>query len=401
MEMELREEIDLIVKELENSLISVRRRIHKNPELSRREFQTTAYVASLLEKEGIEVTRWDDCTGLIADVVGKRSAPIIGLRAELDAVGVQDRKEVPYASRVPNVMHACGHDLHTTILIGVAVVCHRLREQLNGSIRFIFQPAEEVVPGGSLDMIKRKAMEGLSGIIGFHSDPFLKVGKIGLKEGPLTAGADLFDIVIIGKSGHTARPHHGKDTILCAAKVIDSLHQVVDREIDPREAFVLSIGQIHGGHSPNAIPERAEMSGTVRMLNKKTQERMPKLIERVVRGITESMGISYEFYYHRGSPPVSNDSELVRRIEDVASSTLGREKIVEMEQSMGGEDFSWYLEYAPGALVRIGVSKDGRGPSLHSNTFDIDERVIRIGVDLFSRVAASYLNSNHRHKKAD
>ncbi len=395
MKNELKETIDRIVPELEQTLIYVRRHLHKNPELSRREFQTTAYLSTLLEKEGVEITRWDDCTGFIADVRGNRAAPIIAMRAELDGVGVEDKKDVTYASRVPNVMHACGHDLHATILIGVAIVCNRLKERLNGSVRFIFQPAEEVVPGGSLDMIKRNAMDGLRGIIGFHSDPFLKVGTIGIKEGPLTAGADLFDIVIIGKSGHTARPHHGKDTILCAAKVIESLNQLVDREIDPREAFVLTIGQVHGGHSPNAIPERAEMSGTVRMLSKKTQERMPKLIERVIKGITDSMDISYEFYYHRGSPPVINDTELIRLIRKVAASTVGEDQIVEMEQSMGGEDFSWYLEYTPGALVRIGVTKDGNGPSLHSNTFDIDERVIPLGVNLFSQVAVSYLNSSH------
>jgi amidohydrolase len=392
---ELEKEVKKISTELEQSLIYVRRQLHKNPELSWQEHQTTAYLATILEKEGISVTTWPDCTGLIADVRGKRTSPIIAMRAELDGVGVEDKKEVPYASKVPKVMHACGHDLHSTILLGVAIVCNRLKEHLNGSIRFIFQPAEEVVPGGSLKMIKKNAMNGLNAVIGFHSDPFLKVGTVGLKEGLLTAGADIFDIEIIGKSGHTARPHHGKDTILCAAKVIDSLHTLVDRNIDPREAFVLTIGEVHGGYSPNSIPERVLMSGTVRMLSEETQKRMPSLIERVIKGITESMDISYNFTYHQGSPPVSNDSDLIKLIEEVSVASIGAEKIVVMEQSMGGEDFSWYLEHAPGALVRIGVTKDGCGPSLHANTFDIDEKVIPFGVDLFSKVAAAYLNSNH------
>ncbi len=392
---DLESEVKEIATELEQSLIDVRRRLHKNPELSWQEHQTTAYLASILEKEGISVTRWPDCTGLIADVKGKKSTPKIAMRAELDAVGVEDIKEVPYASSVPKVMHACGHDLHSTILLGVAIVCNRLKEHLNGSIRFIFQPAEEVVPGGSLQMIKKNAMSGLDAVIGFHSDPFLEVGTVGLKEGLLTAGADIFDIEIIGKSGHTARPHHGKDTILCAAKVIDSLHTLVDRRIDPREAFVLTIGEVHGGYSPNSIPERVLMSGTVRMLSEETQKRMPGLIERVIKGLTESMEISYNFTYHQGSPPVSNDSDLIKLIEEVSVAAVGRDRIVEMEQSMGGEDFSWYLEHAPGALVRIGVTQDGCGPSLHANTFDIDERVIPFGVDLFSKVAVAYLNSNH------
>jgi amidohydrolase len=388
---ELEESIQRLAYELEEWLVTVRRHLHMNPELSRQEYQTTEYLATLLEKEGIPVRRWNDCTGLIAEVHGKRSAPRIALRSELDGVGVPDQKTAPYASKVPNVMHACGHDLHATILMGVAITCHRLKEYLEGCVRFIFQPAEEVVPGGSLDMIKKRAMENVDAIVGFHSDPFIAMGKIGLKKGALTAGADIFDIEIIGKSGHTARPHDSKDTILCAAMVIDSLHQLVDREIDPREPFVLTIGQIHGGYAPNAIPERAEMSGTVRMLRRETQNRMPALIERVVRGITESMGVSYEFRYHRGSPPVENDHQLIDLIERVAVNGCGTEGIVEMEQSMGGEDFSWYLDHAPGAMVRIGSTSEGNGPGLHSNVFDVDERVIPLAVNLFSRVAFSYL----------
>ena len=396
LNIDFEEEIEKRVKELEGFLIDVRRHLHHNPELSRQEYQTTDYLASILEKEGIKVTRWEDCTGLIVEVKGRQSSTAIGLRAEIDGIGVEDNKKVPYTSRVPNVMHACGHDVHSTIVLGTAIVCNRLKEHITGSIRFIFQPAEEVVPGGSLDMIRKNAMEGLNAIIGFHCDPFLEVGKIGLKEGPLTAGADLFDIEIIGKSGHTARPHQGKDTILCAAKIIDSLHTLVDREIDPREAFVLTIGQVHGGHSPNAIPERAVMSGTVRMLNGKTQQRMPGLIERVIRGITDSMGTSYNFDYHKGSPPVNNDIGLIRLIGEITIKTFSEDSIVRIEQSMGGEDFSWYLEHAPGALVRIGATEDGRGPSLHSNIFDVDEKMIPFGIKLFSQVTAAYLESNHR-----
>ncbi len=393
----LNEEINGIIKEsvdgLGDFLIDVRRHIHKNPELSRQERRTTNYLASLLIKEGINVTRWEDCTGLIAEIRGNPDGRTIALRCEIDAIGVEDMKKVPYASQTPNVMHACGHDLHSTIVLGTAIICNRLKKQLKGTVRFLFQPAEEVVPGGSLDLINRKAMKGVEGIIGFHADPFLEVGKVGIKEGPLTAGADIFDITIIGKSGHTARPHHARDTILCAAKVIDSLHQLIDREIDPREPFVLSIGKVSAGLSPNVIPERAHMSGTVRMLGKETRERMPELIERVIRGVTDSMDTSYKFEYHIGSPPVVNDPVLTKLVEEVAVSNYGLESIVQMEQSMGGEDFSWYLEHAPGTMIRIGVTSDGKGPSLHSNIFDIDERVIPFGVELFTRILATYLDS--------
>ncbi len=380
------------VDELKPMLIDVRRHLHRNPELSRNEFHSTAYLSSILEDEGMATTKWDDLTGLVVDIHGRREEPTIALRCEIDAIGVEEKKKVPYASRVPNVMHACGHDAHSAISLGTAIACYRLRSHINGCIRVVFQPAEEVVPGGALDLIKKKVMKGVCAIVGFHADPYLKVGKVGLKTGALTAGADIFEIIIIGKSGHTARPHHARDTILCAAKVIDSLHQLIEREIDPREPFVITIGKINSGTSPNVIPETAEMSGTVRMLSRETRERMPKLIERVVRGITESMGTRYKFIYHIGSPPVINDSGLIQLAERVVSEGFGEERIVRMEQSMGGEDFSWYLEHAPGAMIRIGVTTDGRGPSLHSNTFDIDESVIPFGTNFFCRLLLAYLD---------
>ena len=392
----LDDSIHALSAELETPLIALRRELHRNPEPSRQEHHTTARIAEMLEAEGIAVTRWDDCTGLIAEIRGAEAGPLIAMRSELDGVGVDDEKTVPWASQVPHLMHGCGHDLHVSILAGVAIICHRVREHLHGGVRFIFQPAEEVVPGGSLDMIQRHAMEGVTAILGFHSDPFLETGTVGLKKGPLTAGADIFEIDILGKSGHTARPHHSKDTILCAAIVINSLHQLVERQIDPREPFVLAIGQIQAGNAPNAIPARATMAGTVRMLSRETQIRMPGMIEQVVKGITESMGIGYEIHYHQGSPHVDNDGAMIDIVERVTTNGGGTGRTVAMEQSMGGEDFSWYLDHAPGAMVRLGVTKDGRGPGLHSTLFDVDERVIRFATDLFSRVVGDCLNGNGR-----
>ena len=394
LETILEENIERSAQELEKFLVGVRRHLHTNPELSRNEFQTTRYLADLLEEEGLSVNRWDDCTGLTATVQGSRSTPVVALRCEIDAIAVNDMKSVPYVSRVPNVMHGCGHDVHSSIVLGTAIICHRMRDSLKGSIKFVFQPAEEVVPGGSLDLIERGVIDGVSAIIGFHSDPFLQVGYVGLKDGPITASADMFEITIIGKSGHTARPHHSKDTILCAAKVVDSLHQLIGREIDPREPFVLTFGKFHAGESSNVIPERAELAGTARMLGEETRKNMPGAIERVVRGITESMGTSYEFEYLRGSPPVVNDPGLIKMIEKVTVSNFGRDRVVKMKQSMGGEDFSWYLKHAPGALIRVGVSKDGHGPSLHSNIFDVNEKSIPFCVNLFSKVLATYLENN-------
>ncbi len=395
-----KDDLETLIKteacDLEDFLVGVRRHLHKHPELSHQEYETTSYIASILEDEGVHVTRWDDCTGMIAEVRGNRETPVIALRGELDGIGVDDKKEVSYASTVPDVMHACGHDLHSTIVLGTAIVCQRLRQYLNGSVRFIFQPAEEVVPGGSLEMIDKDAMKGLDAIIGFHADPFLKLGDIGLKEGMLTAGADLFDITIIGKSGHTARPHQAKDTVLCAAKVVESLYQLVDREVDPREPFVLSVGKIQCGHTPNAIPETADISGTVRMLSKETQERMPALLERVIHGITGSMDIAYRFEYHQGSPPVNNDPGIIKLIGDLIQGSFKDSTIVQMEQSMGGEDFSWYLEHVPGTLVRIGTSINGGGPALHSNIFDVNEKVIPLAVRLFSSVVTEYVDRHDR-----
>ncbi len=360
--------------------ISLRRSIHQHPEIGFEEFQTTQKLAAALAEAGIDVAVRSEGTGLVAEV--GTGWPIVGFRADLDALPIQEANEVSYKSSRDGLMHACGHDVHSAIAVGIALNLAR-RKSLPGRARFIFQPGEEQFPGGARFMIAEGATEGLHSLIAFHVDPSLEVGMVGLKPGPITSSSDRFTVTLEGPGGHTARPHETVDTLYAAGKVLTELPGLIHRAVDPRVPLALVFGSISGGHAANVIPSKVTMSGTCRLLDRALWERMPILVDQMVHEIVQPTGAKVTVEYTRGIPPVVNDPGVIADLEYCLMDTFGREAIGEAQTSMGAEDFADYLEHVPGALIRLGVAKpDQTTPlALHSSNFDIDEGGIEVGIE--------------------
>ena len=384
------------VEEIKGKLIKFRREIHSSPELGGCEKNTAAFISGILEDNDIELIRGVAGHGVVGLLRGS-GEKTIALRADMDALPMQDKKETEYSSRVSGVMHACGHDVHTAILIGSAIVLGSMRDRLKGNIKFIFQPAEESADGGACDMIKAGVLDGItpSAIVALHCYPELEVGRIAHKPGMMTAAADRIRIVVKGKSAHASRPHQSVDAVLVSSMVINAIHHIVSRQMDPLHAAVISIGTIRGGCAENIIADYVEMEGTVRTLDEEMREKMPEIIENTIRGVTDSVGAGYEFYYECWCPPVINDSSVDEMIKKSATDILGKENVVEMHQPMmGAEDFAFFTEKIPGALFRLGTSNREKGlvAPLHNSRFDVDEESIVIGTKLMSWIAARYVN---------
>lgn len=384
-------------EEIRDRLITFRREIHRNPEVSGEEKNSSSFVAGVLEANDIEVRRNVGGYGLVAVLNGGSEGPLIALRADMDALPIDEQTGAEYASLSPGVMHACGHDAHTAILMGAAIVLADMRESLKGGVMFLFQPAEESISGAK-SMIADGALDGeLPGaIVALHCLPEMEVGKVGHKPGIMTAAADSIDIVIKGKSGHASRPHQTVDAVLVSSMVISAIHHIVSRKTDPLHPAVISIGSIYGGSAKNIIADRVEMEGTVRTLDKALRERMPEIIEEVIKGVTASMGADYEFSYTLECPAILNDPTIDKLVSSCASDIVGVENSIELgEPMMGSEDFALFTEKAPGALFRLGTGNREKGivASLHNPHFDIDEEAIIIGTRMMSWIAASYLNT--------
>ena len=320
---------------------------------------------------------------------GQRPGKTIALRADMDALPIQDRKDAVYASKVRGVMHACGHDVHTAVLMGTAIVLARLKDRLKGSVKFIFQPSEENALGGAQEMMEDGALsEPVPAVIAaLHCFPEMKVGTIGHKAGIMTAAADEIKIVVKGRCGHASRPHQTVDAVLVSSMVISAIHHIVSRRTDPLKPAVISIGTITGGTAENIIADRVEMAGTVRTLDIEMRGRMPRLIEDVIKGITLSVGADYEFHYRRINPPVVNDAPLDRLLKKSAVQVIGEKNVIELaEPMMGAEDFALFLEKTPGLMFRLGTGNPGKGirSPLHSSTFDIDEDALLVGTKVLS-----------------
>ncbi|MEU4342546.1 M20 family metallopeptidase [Nocardia sp. NPDC023852] len=363
-------------------LVQWRRHIHANPELSRTEFATTEFVSSWLTKAGLAPQVLPGGTGLICDI--GPGGPRIGLRADMDALPLQEFTGLAFASTVPGVSHACGHDAHTTILLGTALALAEVK--LPVGVRLIFQPAEEVMPGGAIDVVATGAMAGVERIFALHCDPRLEVGRVGIRVGAITSAADTVELVLDSPGGHTSRPHLTSDLVYAIGTVITGLPGLLSRRIDPRTSTVMVWGAVSAGKAPNAIPQTGMLTGTVRTGDHATWSLLEPMVREIVDGLLAPTGVRYQLNYRRGVPPVVNDEHSTRMFEDVIRE-LGPDALADTMQSGGGEDFSWYLEEVPGAMARLGVwSGQGEQLDLHQPTFDIDERALAVGVRVLTKL---------------
>jgi amidohydrolase len=374
-------------------LIEIRRHLHHNPELSGQEYKTAAYVAGVLSSCGLRVQELIGKTGVVAELGGKGAGDrLLAIRADMDALPIQERTDLEFASRHPGIMHACGHDVHTTVALGTAMILAQLVESLSGDIRFLFQPAEETAQGASW-MIKDGVMKGVDAIFALHVFPTIPGGSIGVRYGALTAAADDLEIIIIGESGHGARPHEAIDAIWIASQVITTLQQAISRTQNPLRPVVLTIGQIQGGRAPNVIADQVRLLGTVRSLHPETSTALPSWIEQIVTNVCQSYGATYEMHYRRGVPSVQNHPTLTQLVEASAQEAWGSDRVqILLEPSLGAEDFALYLEHAPGTMFRLGVAlADQPNYPLHHPQFHVDESAIITGVVTMAHAAYKYL----------
>ncbi|MER6994474.1 amidohydrolase [Streptomyces sp. NPDC000410] len=389
-------------------LIAFRRDLHMHPELGNQEFRTTAALKARLEAAGLRPRVLATGTGLMCDIgtdEGARSSnmggggrraggvrPMFALRADIDGLPIPDTKTgVPYRSTVPDRAHACGHDVHTTAVLGAGLVLAELDRQglLPRPVRLIFQPAEEVLPGGASDAIESGVLDGVGRIVAVHCDPRVDAGRIGLRPGPITSACDRLEITLDGPGGHTARPHLTTDLVTAAAKVVSEVPALLSRRVDARSGLALTWGRIEAGHACNVIPQHAELSGTVRCLDLPAWRDAPDLVHAAIDEIATLHRAKSQINYIRGVPPVVNDPVVTELLRDAQAARRGAHTIEDTEQSLGGEDFSWYLEHVPGAMARLGVRPPGSGArlDLHRGDFDVDEEAIRVGVELFTAAA--------------
>ncbi|MGH4034349.1 M20 family metallopeptidase [Actinomycetota bacterium Odt1-20B] len=379
---------------LRAELVAFRRDLHMHPELGNQEFRTTAALKARLEEAGLEPRILAIGTGLICDIGtdgwdGTR--PLLALRADIDALPIPDTKDVDYRSTVPHRAHACGHDVHTTVVLGAGLVLAELaqRGELPYPVRLIFQPAEEVLPGGAPDAIESGVLDGVGRIIGVHCDPRVDAGRIGLRHGPITSACDRLEVSLDGAGGHTARPHLTTDLVTAAAKVVTEVPPLVARRVDARSGLAVTWGRLEAGHACNVIPQHAELSGTVRCLDLETWRQAPDLVHGAIQEIADLYRAKPVINYIRGVPPVVNDPEITDLLRGAMTARRGVQSIEDTEQSLGGEDFSWYLERVPGAMARLGVRTPGERTvrDLHQGDFDADESAITVGVELFTAAA--------------
>lgn len=361
-----------------DDLVAWRRHIHQHPELGRQEFSTTQFVASRLADAGLNPKVLPGGTGLTCDF-GPEHGPRVALRADMDALPMTERTGAPYSSLVPGAAHACGHDGHTAVLLGTALALASVPELPIG-VRLIFQPAEELMPGGAIDAIAAGALSGVTRIFALHCDPRLAVGKIATTPGPITSAADQIEITLQSPGGHTSRPHLTGDLVYALGTLITGVPGVLSRRVDPRHSTVMVWGAVNAGVAANAIPQSGSVAGTIRTASREAWVGMEDLVGEIVSSLLAPLQVEYAVHYRRGVPPVVNE-EISTRIMTHAIEAIGIDALADTRQSGGGEDFSWYLEEVPGAMARLGVWS-GHGPQLdlHQPTFDLDERALAVGV---------------------
>ena len=376
-------------------LVATRRHLHAHPELGYAEFETTSFLEQRLRHHGLTPRRLPTGTGLVVDVGsgGVDGGPIVVLRADIDALPLADLKEVAYASTRDGLCHACGHDVHTTVVLGVAIALASM-DGLPGTVRCVFQPAEETVPGGATEVVASGVLDGASRAFALHCDPSLPAGKIGLRTGAITAACDRMDVTLIGPGGHTARPQLTIDLVDALGRLITDLPSLLSRQVDPRAGMSLVWGSVNAGIAANAIPQRGQLRGTLRVLDRDAWFGAEELLRSLVQRVAATTGAEVDVDYIRGVPPVVNDPRSVALLRSAAIETVGTDHLVLSPQSMGGEDFGWFADLMPIALARLGTHGGGAPLDLHRGTFDVDERAIGVGVRLLARAALHALDAD-------
>ena len=392
----LKEKIKSLAKAYKEEVIATRRHLHANPELSYVEFQTAAYVKDRLEQLGISSIEQKATTGWSALIEGKNpSKKVIALRADMDALPIIEANDVPYKSQNPGVMHACGHDAHTASLLGAAKILQEVKDQFEGTIKLIFQPGEEVAPGGASYMIRDGVLENPrpAGIIGQHVMPFIPTGKVGFRQGLYMASADELYITVKGKGGHGAMPETLIDPVLIAAHLIVALQQVVSRAASPKIPSVLSFGRVEALGATNVIPNEVKIQGTFRTLNEDWRAKAHQKMLQIAKGIVEGMGGEVDFEIRKGYPFLQNNPEMTARAMEAAKAYLGEENVLDLDIWMAAEDFAYYSQVVDGCFYRLGTRNEARGivSGVHTPTFDIDEDSLEIGVGLMAWLAVSEL----------
>jgi len=378
-------------KKLKGELIRLRRAIHRHPELGFREVKTAALITETLESLGIRVQTGVAKTGVIG-YLGEGSS-VVAIRADMDALPIQELNEVSYRSQVPGVMHACGHDAHVAMALGAAMLLKDM--ELGGEVRFLFQPSEEdddeEGKSGAMRMVEEGAMEGVKAILALHVDSETESGIIKISPGPMAAAVDSFKATIMGQGCHGAYPHRGVDPIFIAGEVILAIHGIVSRRIDPVKQAVISIGSIHGGTADNIIPEGVELTGTIRSFEEEVREELFTELEKAFQ-VTKALDGDFRLTIEKGYPVTLNEEKMTELIREVAIDLLGEDKVMPKEPAMGAEDFSYFLAQASGAMFRLGVMKGEMRPG-HSPYFDLDEEALPIGAAILAESARRYLAS--------
>ncbi len=395
--MSLLEKVKSLSQQYTQDVIAWRRHLHANPELSYQEYETVKYVAEQLKSFGLNPKAVAD-TGLVVEIEGKNpSKKTVALRADMDALPITEVNEVPYKSTKPGIMHACGHDVHTSSLLGSVKILNELRNEFEGTIRFLFQPGEEKNPGGASYMIRDGALENPkpASIIGQHVFPLLPAGKIGFREGMYMASADEIYLKVIGKGGHGAAPELTIDPIVIACNIIVSLQQIISRNASPKQPTVLTFGKIEGGATTNVIPMEVNIAGTFRAMNEEWREEGLRRIKKMAESLAEGMGGKCEVNISKGYPFLQNDPTVTRRIKAAATEYVGAENVVDIDITLGAEDFAYYSQLVPASFYRLGTRNEAKGITsyVHTPTFDIDEDALKISSGLMAWMALQELRS--------
>ncbi len=375
-------------------IINLRRELHQNPELSWKEFNTAKMVERELHKLGVNSERIAG-TGVTALIKGREDGNVVALRADIDALPIQEENDVSYRSQNAGIMHACGHDGHTAMLLGAAKVLKELSDSFRGTVKLIFQPAEETVDGAK-KMLEEGVLDGVDSVLAIHIWPEIPAGKISLEAGPRFAAGDRFRIIVKGKGSHGAIPHNGIDAIVTSSAIIMNLQTIVSREIDPKEAAIISIGRIQGDGAFNVICDKVIIEGTTRSFNNKIQEKFPLLMERVAKNTASSFNAEIDFEYIKGALPCINDPEISGIARKGITKLYGEDIVVSFDKTTATEDFSYFLNKVPGIIAFLGTTNKEKGIiyPLHNKQYNIDEDILSVGVSLYAQFAIDFLNKN-------